>query len=102
MASAASLRTPRCACPGTSARRSGSALALLPALAEIYASARASAQAQGLTNVTLDLVLAANGIPPDTSAELGRYQAIENQSVKNVSGGTLPTSTAGQAGASQA
>jgi hypothetical protein len=70
------------------------------ALAEIYASAQASAQAQGLTNVTLDLVLAANGIPPDTAAELGRYQAIETQYVKDVSGGTLPTSAAGQAGAS--
>jgi hypothetical protein len=37
------------------------------ALAEIYASAEASAQAQGLRNVTPDLILAANGIPPDTS-----------------------------------
>jgi hypothetical protein len=69
------------------------------ALAEIYASAKAAAEAQGLTNVTLDLILAANGIPPDTSAELGRYQAIETQYVKNVSGGTIPTSTAGQAAA---
>ena len=51
------------------------------ALAEIYASAKASAQAQGVTNVTLDLILAANGIPPDTSAVLGRYQAIETQFV---------------------
>ena len=69
------------------------------ALAEIYASAKASAEAQGLTNVSLDLILAANGIPPDTSAELGRYQAIQTQYVKNVSGGTIPTSTAGQAAA---
>jgi len=70
------------------------------ALAEIYASAKASAEAQGLTNVSLDLILAANGIPPDTSAELGRYQAIQTQYVKNVSGGTIPTSTSGQAAAS--
>jgi hypothetical protein len=69
------------------------------ALAEIYASAQASAQAQGLANVTLDLVLAANGIPPDTAAELGRYEAIEIQYVKNVSGGALPASAAGQAAA---
>jgi hypothetical protein len=69
------------------------------ALAEIYASAKASAAAQGVTNVSLDLILAANGIPPDTSAELGRYQAIQTQYVKNVSGGTIPTSTAGQAAA---
>ena len=70
------------------------------ALAEIYASAKASAEAQGVTNVSLDLILAANGIPPDTSAELGRYQAIQTQYVKNVSGGTIPTSTSGQAAAS--
>ena len=70
------------------------------ALAEIYASAKASAEAQGLTNVSLDLILAANGIPPDTAAELGRYQAIETQYVKNVSGGKIPTSTSGQAAAS--
>lgn len=70
------------------------------ALAEIYASAKASAESQGLTNVTLDLILAANGIPPDTSAELGRYQAIETQYVKNVSGGTIPTSTSAQTAAS--
>ena len=69
------------------------------ALAEIYASAKASAESQGLTNVSLDLILAANGIPPDTSAELGRYQAIQTQYVKNVSGGTIPTSTVGQAAA---
>ena len=53
-----------------------------------------------MTNVSLDLILAANGIPPDTSAELGRYQAIQTQYVKNVSGGTIPTSTSGQAAAS--
>jgi hypothetical protein len=70
------------------------------ALAGIYASAQASAAAQGLTSVTLDLVLAANGIPPDTAAELGRYQAIETQYVKDVSGGALPASAAGQAAAS--
>jgi hypothetical protein len=70
------------------------------ALAQIYASAKASAQSQGLTNVTLGLILAANGIPPDTAGELGRYQAIETQFVKNVSGGTLPTSTSDQTAAS--
>jgi len=72
------------------------------ALAEIYASAKASAEEQGLTNVSLDLILAANGIPPDTAPELGRYQAIENQYVKNVSGGKIPTSTSGQAAATAA
>ncbi len=35
------------------------------ALAEIYSAAKASAQAQGISNVTLSLILVANGIPPN-------------------------------------
>jgi hypothetical protein len=66
------------------------------ALAQIYAAAKAQAQAQGLSNVTLNLILAANGIPPDLSAEVGRYQAIQDQFVRQANGGTLPTTTAGQ------
>ncbi len=66
------------------------------ALAEIYASAKASAQQQGITNVTPDLILAANGIPPNLSGELGRYQAIETQFVEQVNGGKIPTSSAAQ------
>jgi hypothetical protein len=69
------------------------------ALAELYAAARSEAEADGLTDVSLDFVLAYSGIPPDLSAELGRYQAIDNQYVKDVSGGTIPTSTAGQTAA---
>ena len=69
------------------------------ALAEIYAAAKSEAEAEGLTNVTLDFILAYAGIPPNLSAELGRYQAIDNQYVKNVSGGTIPTSSAGQTAA---
>ena len=38
------------------------------ALAQIYAAAKANAEAQGLSDVTLDLILAANGIPPNLSA----------------------------------
>ena len=67
------------------------------ALAEIYASAKSSAEAQGLTNVTLNLILAANGIPPNMSMELGRYQAIETQFIENTNGGTIPTSSSAQA-----
>ncbi len=63
------------------------------ALAEIYAAAKSQAQAQGLPDVTLELILAANGIPPDLSAEVGRYQAIENQFVRQANGGTLPATT---------
>jgi hypothetical protein len=40
------------------------------------------------------------GIPPNLADELGRYQAIETQYIKNVSGGTLPTSTSAQTAAS--
>jgi len=69
------------------------------ALEQIYASAKASAQQQGVSNVTLDLILAANGIPPNLAAELGRYQAIETQFVEQVSGGKLPTSSAAQTAA---
>ena len=66
------------------------------ALAEIYAAAKSSAEAQGLSNVTLDLILAANGIPPNLAAEVGQYQAIENQFVRQVNGGTIPTTTSAQ------
>src|ERR1019366_8291470 len=66
------------------------------ALAQIYASAKASAQAQGVSNVTLNLILVANGIPPDMSAELGRYQAIETQYIEQLNGGKIPTAAAAQ------
>ena len=66
------------------------------ALAEIYAAAKSSAEAQGLSNVTLNLILAANGIPPNLAAEVGQYQAIQNQFVRQVNGGTIPTTTSAQ------
>ena len=66
------------------------------ALAQVYAAAKANAEAQGLSNVTLDLILAANGIPPDMSAEVGRYQAINDAFVRQANGGTLPTTTSAQ------
>lgn len=62
------------------------------ALDDIYAQAKSSAQAQGISNVTLDLILAANGIPPNLSQEVGRYQAINNEFVKQANGGTEPAS----------
>ncbi|MBV9204927.1 MAG: hypothetical protein JO037_05890, partial [Actinobacteria bacterium] len=67
------------------------------ALAATLAAAKAQAAAAGVTNASPDLILAANGIPPDLATELGRYQAINAQYVKNANGGTLPTSTAAQA-----
>ena len=66
------------------------------ALAEIYAAAKANAEAQGLSNVTLDLILAANGIPPNLSAEVGRYQAIKDQFIRQANGGKVPTTTSAQ------
>ena len=70
------------------------------ALAQIYAAAKAQAQAQGLSNVTLNLILAANGVPPNLSSQVGQYQAIQNQFVRQANGGTLPTTTPAQTAAS--
>jgi hypothetical protein len=66
------------------------------ALAQIYAAAKANAQAQGISNVSLELILVANGIPPNLAGEVGRYQAIDNQFVRQANGGRLPTSSAEQ------
>ena len=65
-------------------------------LAQIYAAAKANAQAQGISNVTLDLILVANGIPPNLAAEVGRYQAIDDQFILRANGGQQPTSTSAQ------
>ena len=66
------------------------------ALATIYAAAKASAEQQGIPNPSLDLILAANGIPPNLAHEVGRYQAINDEFAKQVNGGQQPTSTAAQ------
>jgi SurA N-terminal domain len=70
------------------------------ALEEILAAAKSQAQASGVSNVTLTLILAANGIPPSLSAEVGRYQAIQTQYVERANGGQLPTTTAAQTASS--
>ena len=54
---------------------------------------------QGLTNVSLNLILTGSGVPPDTSAQLGRYEAIANQYLKMANGGQTPTSTSAQTAA---
>jgi SurA-like N-terminal domain len=66
------------------------------ALAQIYAAAKSEAAAQGITNASLNLIMTANGIPPNLSDELGRYQAINNQFVRQVNGGKVPATTAQQ------
>ena len=57
---------------------------------EIYKNAKDSAQAQGITNVTPELILAANGIPPNLKDEVGRYQSINDQFAAKANGGTPP------------
>ena len=69
------------------------------ALASAYQSAAATAQQQGVTNVSLGLILAGSGVPPDTSAQLGRYEAIANQYVKMANGGRAPVSSSAQTAA---
>jgi hypothetical protein len=69
------------------------------ALASAYQSAAATAEQQGVTNVSLDLILAGSGVPPDTSAQLGRYEAIANQYVKMANGGRAPVSSSAQTAA---
>lgn len=64
------------------------------ALNEIYNAAKASAQAQGITNVTLNLILTANGIPPNLRDEVGRYQAIDDQFALRANGGKAPATQA--------
>ena len=67
------------------------------ALARIYAQAKTQAEAQGISNPSLDLILVANGIPPNLAPEVGRYQAINDEFVKQANGGTVPATTAEQA-----
>jgi len=69
------------------------------ALASAYQSAAATAEQQGVTNVSLGLILAGSGVPPDTSAQLGRYEAIANQYVKMANGGRAPVSSSAQTAA---
>lgn len=64
------------------------------ALAQILAASQAEAAQQGESNVTLTLILASAGIPPNLSAEVGRYQAIELRYLTQVNGGKLPSTTA--------
>src|SRR5262249_44726462 len=66
------------------------------ALATIYAAAKASAQARGLPNASLDLILPANGIPPNLAEEVGRDQAIDDEFAKQANGGQQPTSASAQ------
>jgi hypothetical protein len=81
------------------ARRAGITISTAQAqaaLKEIQDQAEQGAQAQGITKVTIDLILVANGIPPNQRDEVGRYQAIDNEFLKQANGGTVPTSQSAQ------
>jgi hypothetical protein len=67
------------------------------ALNEIITTARQQAEQSGISNASQELILVANGIPPDMYQELGRYQAIETQYLTQANGGTLPSATSSQA-----
>jgi hypothetical protein len=69
------------------------------ALKSILAAAQAQAAQSGVTNVSLQLLMVANGIAPNLGEQLGRYQAIETQYITNISGGTLPATTSAQTAA---
>jgi hypothetical protein len=64
------------------------------ALNEIYNAAAASAKAQGIKNVSINLILTANGIPANLRAEVGRYQAIDDQFLLQANGGKAPATQA--------
>ena len=84
------------------ARRAGITISTAQAqaaLKQILDQAEQGAQAQGITKVTIDLILVANGIPPNQRDEVGRYQAIDNEFLKQANGGTAPTSQSAQSAA---
>lgn len=55
------------------------------------ALATARAQARQ-SSASLDDLAVANGLPPDMLSQLGRYQAIETAVLRQLDGGTMPTS----------
>jgi len=72
------------------------------AITAINASGQQYAEESGVSNYTLNLLLVANGLPPDLLNELGRYQAIETAYIEQLNGGKLPTSTTEQNAATAA
>jgi hypothetical protein len=56
----------------------------------IIKQATAQAAQSGVTNASQELILVANGIPPNLSLQLGRYQAIEQAYLAATNGGTIP------------
>lgn len=69
------------------------------ALNQAVSSAISSAESEGLTNASQNLILAASGVPPSTSGELGRYEAIADMYLALVNGGKAPTTSSAQTAA---
>jgi 3-deoxy-D-manno-octulosonate 8-phosphate phosphatase KdsC-like HAD superfamily phosphatase len=69
------------------------------ALQSAVKTAEESAESQGATDVSQELILVASGVPPSTSAQLGRYEAIANMYLAMVNGGKLPTTSSAQTAA---
>ena len=66
------------------------------ALAQVDAEAKSELASEGVSNASLDFILSYIGIPPNLASEVGRYQAIDTQYIKQVNGGKVPTATAAQ------
>ena len=66
------------------------------ALAQVDAEAKSELASEGVSNASLNFILSYIGIPPNLASEVGRYQAIDTQYIKQVNGGQVPTATAAQ------
>ena len=66
------------------------------ALGQIDAEAKSELASQGVSNASLNYILSYIGIPSNLASEVGRYQAIDTQYIKQVNGGKVPTATAAQ------
>jgi hypothetical protein len=62
------------------------------ALQNAVSLAKAAAEQEGLSNPSQELILASSGVPPSTSGELGRYEAISDMYLAMVNGGKVPAS----------
>ena len=65
-------------------------------LAQIDAEAKSELASEGVSNASLDFILSYIGIPSNLASEVGRYQAIDTQYIKQVNGGQVPTAAAAQ------
>ena len=62
------------------------------ALNAVYEETKSEAAQSGISNLSMQEFLVANGIPPNQQTELGQYLAINNAFVDAANGGKPPTS----------